>query len=183
MFDWKDRTPLENEITQYIAELNRIYKAGNAIERSYHPALKSLLEKMITDKEAYLAKGIQTISQLSKTMAVKAKLIANIIENTLDCMNVARSAHTISRQLKDFRKVLTHNISHKEFADMYAQTIAYGMFVAKLNNTSPNPSKGGELTPTPLEGAGEEVNIDISHLANGLYFLKVDGKVFKVIKQ
>ena len=32
------------------------------------------------------------------------------------------------------------------------------------------------------EGWGE-VNIDISHLANGLYFLKVDGKVFKVIKE
>jgi len=26
------------------------------------------------------------------------------------------------------------------------------------------------------------IEIDISHLANGLYFLKIDGKVFKVIK-
>ncbi|MCL2131036.1 MAG: T9SS type A sorting domain-containing protein, partial [Lentimicrobiaceae bacterium] len=29
----------------------------------------------------------------------------------------------------------------------------------------------------------EEIEIDISHLANGLYFLKVNGKVFKVVKQ
>jgi len=28
-----------------------------------------------------------------------------------------------------------------------------------------------------------EIEIDLSHLANGLYFLKVDGKMFKIIKQ
>jgi len=28
-----------------------------------------------------------------------------------------------------------------------------------------------------------QFTIDISHLANGMYFLKVDGKVFKVIKK
>jgi len=28
-----------------------------------------------------------------------------------------------------------------------------------------------------------EITIDISHLVNGLYFLKIDGKVFKVVKQ
>ena len=37
-----------NEITSYIAELNRIYKAGNATEHTYRPALKLLLEKMTT---------------------------------------------------------------------------------------------------------------------------------------
>jgi hypothetical protein len=35
-------------IAQYVAELNRIYKAGNATEHTYRPALKSLLEKMTT---------------------------------------------------------------------------------------------------------------------------------------
>ena len=29
----------------------------------------------------------------------------------------------------------------------------------------------------------DEIEIDISHLANGLYFLKIDNKVFKVVKQ
>lgn len=37
---------VHNEITQYIAEINRIYKAGNATEHTYRPALKCLLEKM-----------------------------------------------------------------------------------------------------------------------------------------
>ena len=33
-------------ITQYIAEVNRIFRAGNATEHSYRPALKSLLENI-----------------------------------------------------------------------------------------------------------------------------------------
>jgi len=33
-------------IAQYIAEINRIYRAGNATEHTYRPALKSLLEAM-----------------------------------------------------------------------------------------------------------------------------------------
>jgi len=33
--------------TQSIAEINRIFKAGNATEHSYRPALKSLLENMV----------------------------------------------------------------------------------------------------------------------------------------
>jgi len=28
-----------------------------------------------------------------------------------------------------------------------------------------------------------ETTIDISHLAKGLYFLKIDGKMFKVVKE
>ncbi|MCL1937612.1 MAG: hypothetical protein FWF52_04355, partial [Candidatus Azobacteroides sp.] len=37
---------MQNEIMQYIAELDRIYKAGNATEHTYRPALKGLLEKI-----------------------------------------------------------------------------------------------------------------------------------------
>jgi hypothetical protein len=50
-------------------------------------------------------------------------------------------------------------------------------------NTSPNPSKGGELAPSLLERAGGEVIIDISHLTNGLYFLKIGDKILKIIKE
>jgi hypothetical protein len=61
-------------------------------------------------------------------------------------------------------------------------------------SASPNPSKGGEqvangaginlhsVSSPPSEGLGEVV-IDISHLAKGMYFLTVDGKVFKVVKE
>jgi len=40
------------------------------------------------------------------------------------------------------------------------------------------PEQQGEHAGSP-----QQIKIDISHLAAGMYFLKVDGKVFKVIKQ
>jgi hypothetical protein len=67
--------------------------------------------------------------------------------------------------------------------------------VGQLVQTSPNPSKGGEQSPfeggrgmsekapSPLERAGGEVIIDISHLAKGLYFLKINNQVIKFIKE
>ena len=53
-------------------------------------------------------------------------------------------------------------------------------------NTPPNLPKGEEQFPSfggVRGGAVGEVVIDISHLANGLYFLKIDNKTIKVIKQ
>ena len=34
-------------------------------------------------------------------------------------------------QMKAFKDILIHDITPKEFADIYAQTIAYGMFAAR----------------------------------------------------
>ena len=36
-------------------------------------------------------------------------------------------------QLRGFREVLLHDLTGEEFADMYAQTIAYGLFAARVN--------------------------------------------------
>lgn len=38
---------MPNEITRYIAELNRLYKAGNTTGHSYCPALQNLLQNII----------------------------------------------------------------------------------------------------------------------------------------
>ena len=51
--------------------------------------------------------------------------------------------------------------------------------------TTPNPSKGGESSTSAqfpsFGGAG--VVIDVSHLAAGMYFLKVDNKVVRFVKE
>ena len=36
--------------------------------------------------------------------------------------------------MQAFKAILIHDISAKEFADVYAQTIAYGMFAARLHD-------------------------------------------------
>jgi len=54
--------------------------------------------------------------------------------------------------------------------------------VVMQGNTSPNPSKGGEV-PSLSERAEGEVIIDVSALASGMYFLKIDNKVIKFVKE
>jgi len=72
-------------------------------------------------------------------MAAKARLMANVIEKALtigDAGNQVNEAQNLNlhNQYYSFKQYLIHDISEKGFADIYAQTIAYGMFAARLND-------------------------------------------------
>ena len=82
----------------------------------------------------YDGKPIKTSLQLSKMMATKARLMANIIENALE-ENETADNNSLHSQFNGFKEMLIPKITRKEFADIYAQTIAYGMFAAKINDT------------------------------------------------
>ncbi|MDR0414371.1 MAG: N-6 DNA methylase [Prevotellaceae bacterium] len=222
-------------ITQYISDLNALYKAGNATEHSYRPALKKLLEALtnftatnepkriacgapdyiVTDRDfavgyveakdipvnlndkslkeqldryrhsldnliitnyltfrwyakselveeiiigkevnhkivplndsferfmelirqfaAYHTEGIKTSAELSKQMAAKARLLEEIIETSLNKDVEGKEETELNNQYEGFKSILIDTISTKDFADLYAQTIAYGMFAARMN--------------------------------------------------
>ncbi|MDR0637394.1 MAG: N-6 DNA methylase [Spirochaetaceae bacterium] len=221
------------EIARYLSEVDKLYRAGNATEHSYRPALKSLFEKITTgltitnepkhiacgapdyiitkagtplgyieakdipvrldgkqnkeqfdrykqslgnliitnylvfqlfvdgelvvsvslarennggiipDKKqfpvfleltdrftTYSGKTITTSKQLAKMLADKAKLLAAVIRAAL---KEKADDDTLSGQYEGFKKILIHNLDRAEFADIYAQTLAYGLFAARLN--------------------------------------------------
>ncbi len=96
---------------------------------------------LIKDFCTHIGQTIKSASKLSKMMAGKAKLLANVIENALiqdesDNENlVYESANiTLREQLGAFKNILIHDITPKDFADIYAQTISYGMFAARLHD-------------------------------------------------
>jgi len=82
----------------------------------------------------YLGQTIKSSSKLSKMMAAKARLLGNVIEKALDSDDKAEVSSTLKEQMLAFKHILIHDISNKEFADIYAQTIAYGMFAARLHD-------------------------------------------------
>ena len=96
---------------------------------------------LIKDFANYVGERITSASQLSKIMAGKARLLANVIQNALDIdienESESEASSSLKEQLKDFKKVLLHDINPSEFADIYAQTIAYGMFTACLHDKTP----------------------------------------------
>ncbi len=69
-------------------------------------------------------------------MALKAKSIANLIHNSL-LLDIEEDEKTdLYSQYTIFKQMLIHDMTPKDFGDMYAQTITYGMFTARLHDNS-----------------------------------------------
>ena len=91
---------------------------------------------------------ITSPSRLAKVMAGKARLLANVIEQALE--NDKEQTSELAIQMNVFREYLIHDLNGKTFADIYAQTIAYGLFSARLNDTTPQDfsrNEANELIP------------------------------------
>jgi predicted helicase len=73
---------------------------------------------------------IMSPKDLAQRMASLAKLIRNSIQLTFK-QEIDKG--TLHDQFDGFHKVLLHNLTPDIFADMYAQTICYGLFAAKCN--------------------------------------------------
>ncbi|MFN8350348.1 MAG: hypothetical protein U0U25_02665 [Flavobacteriales bacterium] len=63
-------------------------------------------------------------------MAGKARLLADAIEKAVTSDEESRANTDLKDQLEAFKAILIHDITPKAFfADLYAQTIAYGMLL------------------------------------------------------
>jgi predicted helicase len=100
-----------------------------AIEKNF-----SHFTALMNDFVTTVSQSIKSSERLSKMMANKAKLLANIIGNALESDVENRQNTTLQQQLQAFEEILIHDITPREFADIYAQTIAYGMFAARLHD-------------------------------------------------
>jgi predicted helicase len=90
---------------------------------------------LVTAFLSHKAEGVGTPRELARRMARQAHLIRNLIINAFKNEPEGGSLHT---QLAAFRDNLIPDLSAEYFADMYAQTIAYGLFAARC--TSKNGS-------------------------------------------
>ena len=81
---------------------------------------------------------ITTSKRLAERMASKAQLLAHTIEQSL--LDDKKNDYQITPlwlQLNAFKQALVSDLDEHKFADLYAQTIAYGLFAARLNDHSP----------------------------------------------
>ncbi|MCR5764673.1 MAG: N-6 DNA methylase [Treponema sp.] len=79
---------------------------------------------------------ITSSTKLAQMMAAKARLLAEVIEKTLDAGN--EKSGDLKGQLAAFKDHLIHDLTERAFADIYAQTIVYGMFAARLHDDTPD---------------------------------------------
>ena len=82
---------------------------------------------------AAIPQNISSPGQLARLMAGKARMLQDAARRLL-----ARGTDSsIARLLEVFRKVLVPDVSADDFADIYAQTLTYGMFAARLHDRTP----------------------------------------------
>ncbi len=79
---------------------------------------------------------ITSAPRLAKQMAGKARLLANIIETAMNEETHSYENDNLQGQYEAFKLVLIQELKKEDFADIYAQTIAYGMFAARLHDDS-----------------------------------------------
>ncbi|WP_291110159.1 type ISP restriction/modification enzyme [Flavobacterium sp. UBA6195] len=97
-----------------------------------------------------ISQTIKSPTKLAQMMAGKAKLMADIIEKSLNYDDQEGKRSQLKSQMLSFQQMLIHDIDNKAFSDIYAQTIAYGMFAARYHDpTLPTFSRmeAAELIP------------------------------------
>ena len=105
---------------------------------------------LIKDFCATVSQTIKSPQKLALMMAGKARLLSDVIEQALTSDEDNQEDSTLKDQMSAFKEILIHDITPKGFADVYAQTIAYGMFAARLHDpTLPTFSRqeAAELIP------------------------------------
>ncbi|WP_414530620.1 hypothetical protein [Nodularia chucula] len=116
--------------------LNEVLAArkSNTLALKNPEKIAVLLEQFLN----YTGEIIKSPEDLARQMARLTKSIRLAIATALSLENIEGELH----QLKQgFSEVLLPNLNDADFADMYAQTISYGLFAARVGHAQ-NP--GGE---------------------------------------
>lgn len=137
------------------------YKDGEfiikiAVAEIENGTIKPLLDnfeqftQLIKNFAETISQTIKSPTKLAQMMAGKAKLMADIIEKSLNYDDQEGKRSQLKSQMLSFQQMLIHDIDNKAFSDIYAQTIAYGMFAARYHDpTLPTFSRmeAAELIP------------------------------------
>jgi hypothetical protein len=150
-------------------------------------------ENIIKDFCTHIGQTIKSSKRLAEMMAGKARLLSEVIERALTSDESNHEDSTLKEQMIAFRQILIHDITPKGFADVYAQTIAYGMFAARLHDpTLPTFSRNeaAELIPKSnpflrkLFGyiAGPEIDDRIKWIVDSLVDIFLACNVEEILK-
>ncbi|WP_298496288.1 type ISP restriction/modification enzyme [uncultured Algibacter sp.] len=146
-------------ITDYIwfqffqnGELVHEIKIGDIENNTVKPIPDNFLkfENLIKDFSTHIGQTIKSSKKLAEMMAGKARLLQDILERAITSDEETQENTSLKGQFDTFKQILIHDLQPKGFADIYAQTLAYGMFAARLHDPTLNDfsrQEAAELIP------------------------------------
>ncbi|TGN20434.1 type ISP restriction/modification enzyme [Leptospira idonii] len=151
-----DKAEKSEQLKRYLRSLDnlilsdylefRFYRSGQKVKRiklaslergnlKVHSENFKNFETHIQSFCNFQGQTIDSAEKLAKMMAQKAKMMEEVLYNALKEEDPNNS---LRDQFYAFRKILIHDLDEKTFSDIYAQTIAYGLFAARLNDGNGN---------------------------------------------
>jgi len=134
------RNSLPNLILTNFLEF-RLYRYGNSIDnvevgrqftlqRVKYPPVPEKLDlfyELLQKFFSFSTPKIQKSSDLSVELAKRTRFLEHILQEEL-----SRENKEVTRYYKAFREELIETLTKERFADLYAQTITYGLFAARM---------------------------------------------------
>ena len=130
----------------------------------------------ITWRSAFTQRHREVITT-SKALAVRlAELARNIRARISTVLDIETEDGPLTKLMTAFQEALIHDLDEDAFADMYAQTIAYGLLSARITNPKANTVEGfaqqipvtnpflKELMETFLSASGRNGNSRNGHI-------------------
>ena len=176
-----------------IAALRQAQGDTDKMEIVALPENFSSFENLIKEFCTHVGQTIKSSKKLAEMMAGKARLLSEVIEKALTSDETHNEDSTLKDQMNAFKEILIHDITPKGFADVYSQTIAYGLFAARLHDpTLPTFSRqeAAELIPKSnpflrkLFGyiAGPDIDDRIKWIVDGLVEIFLACNVEQILK-
>ncbi len=107
-------------------------------------SLEDTIKDFLTGKSEVIKSG----ARLAKIMGGKARRIRDNVRQFLEHESVSNKE--LFSVYETVKKLLVHDLTFESFADMYAQTLVYGLFVARYHDDSPDKftrQKARDLVP------------------------------------
>jgi type I restriction-modification system DNA methylase subunit len=112
-------------------------------EENFRSLASALLDFLTSEPEQ-----IKSGARLAKIMGAKARRIRDNVRQYLS--TPTERNHELERIYETIKKLLVHDLSPEHFADLYAQTLVYGLFAARFHDASKEPftrQKARDLVP------------------------------------
>ncbi len=133
----------------------RFYRNGEKVDEEFSLGTIDKINKIIefTNKVEILSKQIFDFPNSHKEPIKNGKVLAKIMGGRGQRLkyNVLEMLKSENEKYKDLQKIksiihdsLIKDINDEKFADMYAQTLVYGLFVARYNDKTQNDFSRGE---------------------------------------
>ncbi len=128
------------------------------------------VEKLIKGFLSQAPKKIADAKKLAEALAIRAKHLKDFLLDELKHQQEEKTDRRLFQLYETFRSFVFHELTISEFSDAFAQTLVYGLFLAKLNadTQSVNLYNAKQFIPASFELIKELVNF-LDELDNDEY--------------